>query len=424
MPPPADTSTAGNLHDFRIQVYNWNVQIVAESDKEQFLTHLDSVPWDVFLFQEWQQHTKFDRKILKRGHLLITNDSAVGHGWGSAILIHQRWASSLISAAPGFRCVSAVVNFRSVEVCLISAHLPACACEAMSYHEMWHNCADSIYMLGHKSKNVVVGMDANTELRPNIPDVTGAAVVGHLYPESQQLLEMMYGLRLRVPSTYEHRELNDCLRHWHQGLLSRQIDFLAVSWPLQVLATSRVICLNYISDHACEHVDLVLETPFLPEARRKRKRVNATWSCADEENFRATLSGLIPGQCTAEAIADIITQAAEIHGKRLNRRQHLDATINTLREAKKQSTDERIRRVLSRQIWALQKHNKHVRLGEKLDECIHKRVGWGKKQHEMGKPLKDLAFLTDASGSVQTVPESILEFEKLYPDFYTEKTPL
>ena len=80
LPPPSDTSTENGLHDLRIQIYNWNVQIVAETDKEQFLTHLGSVPWDVFLLQEWEQHTKFDRKILKRGHLLITNDSAVGHG--------------------------------------------------------------------------------------------------------------------------------------------------------------------------------------------------------------------------------------------------------------------------------------------------------------------------------------------------------
>ena len=247
------------------------------------------------------------------------------------------------------------MSFRSVEVCLISAHLPAGACEAMSYHKMWHNCTDSIYMLGHGSMNIVVGMDANTELRPNIEDVTGAAVVGQLYPESQPLLEMMYGLRLRVSLTFEHREFHECLTHWHQGQLSRQIDFLAVSWPLRVLATSRVSCLNYISDHACEHVDLVLKTPLLPEARRKRKRVNAGWTCANEENFRATLTGLVSNQCSAEAIADIVTRAAEAHSKPTNRRQCLDATTNTLREAKKQSTDERIRRLLSKQIWALQK---------------------------------------------------------------------
>ena len=65
------------------------------------------------------------------------------------------------------------MSFRSVEVCLISAHLPAGACEAMSYHEMWQNCTDSIFSLGHGSKNIVVGMDANTELTPNIEDVTG-----------------------------------------------------------------------------------------------------------------------------------------------------------------------------------------------------------------------------------------------------------
>jgi hypothetical protein len=403
-------------------VYNWNVQLVAREDRDQFITCIDTLPWDIVMIQEWCQRSTFHRQLTKHGHVLITNDNSAGAGWGCALLVHRKWARSIVRAQDGFRCLSVDVVLHGVEVCFTTAHLPANGDD-----EQWSNCVDSCYQISSHAKRNVLGVDANTELPPNLEGVTGPFIQGAMYPWTQYLLDLLYGLRLRVPSTFEERKVSEQLTHYHHAVLCRQIDFFCASSNIRVRATSKVEGLDYISDHTCEHMEIILNVTK-PEVSQKRRRVNVNWKCFEPNRYKEELCVKLDPLYCAEVsrigdFADVISEVAGVHIKKLGRRQELDATINALRNIKRTTLDLGTRRILSRQIWSLQKQNKNERFQEQLKKQVDFRVGWGKKSEALCG-WRDLPFLRGVDGAVLGSSDGVREFEKMYTELYKEQEPL
>ena len=292
------------------------------------MTQLDSQNWDVCLFQEWSMQTEFGKWVSPRGHILITNDNTEANaGWGVAILINARWKSSLTAAVPGFRCLAADVDFGHTKLRFITAHLPP-----DDDHDVWMHCSDEVYTLGCTSLGkLVVGMDANVELVAGMPDLTGDYVLGSLVPRSQRAIELMYGLGLCVPSTFQERSKETRTTHAHHNGLNRQIDFLCCSTNLMtdVRHCDRAESSTYISDHYCEHMELNI---VIFKGPRRQFRGVGRWYCRNKPLYQHRLSEQTDlnnlESLSPNHIADIVTKVAKQFRIRTSQRNIVDGQIN------------------------------------------------------------------------------------------------
>jgi len=311
-----------------LRILNWSLQVLAKDNVELFMTQLDSQNWDVCLFQEWSMQTEFGKWVSPRGHILITNDNTEANaGWGVAILINARWKSSLTAAVPGFRCLAADVDFGHTKLRFITAHLPP-----DDDHDVWMHCSDEVYTLGCTSLGkLVVGMDANVELVAGMPDLTGDYVLGSLVPRSQRAIELMYGLGLCVPSTFQERSKETRTTHAHHNGLNRQIDFLCCSTNLMtdVRHCDRAESSTYISDHYCEHMELNI---VIFKGPRRQFRGVGRWYCRNKPLYQHRLSEQTDlnnlESLSPNHIADIVTKVAKQFRIRTSQRNIVDGQIN------------------------------------------------------------------------------------------------
>jgi hypothetical protein len=156
--------------------------------------------------------------------------------------------------------------------------------------------------------------------------------------------------------------------------------------------------------------------------------VGATWKCFEpgryQEAFKANIEPMIlEGTLNIGDIAEAISEVAGLFGKRMSKRAQLDDTINGLRNIRRTTFDLRGRRAISKQIWALQKHNKHEPYQELLRTQVQNRIAWGKKSEALGG-WRDLPFLRNTEGILLDNNKGVTIFEKLYEKLYTEQEPL
>ena len=409
-------------------VCTWTVQLVAQTDRETFLQAVDSMHWDVVCIQEWSQSTSFCKTRTTGGHLLYTSDnSAPGHGWGVAVLVHSRWAGAVTEIHQGTRCLLVQLKIGEMKISVVSGHLPPSGPE-----EDYEHVIDELYRLGSLGGEslLFLGLDANCSLAHSIDSVTGPYTIGMLQPRSLLLLEPSYGLKLCVPSTYFCRRTNEQHTHVHHNGQLSQIDFVCCSWKHlpEVRACSRVDALPYLSDHYCEQLIFKLVVTLKPKSK-SRKRVSCRWACRDAAQYKASLDHAfakldINVTSCISLIADCILSVASSCSKSFSPRRLLDiGLMNSLRKLKQASSVETTRRALTRQIWGMQKNFSKEKHDERIKFQISSRTGWGKRQSQIQSWLS-CPHLQDDAGRTLSASESVAAFENFYEGLFKEFTPL
>eukprot|EP00971_Amphidinium_carterae_P339269 6476934-Amphidinium_carterae.1 len=225
---------------------------------ETLADYLPELPreWSALCMQEFGTYVDGQQLVTPEEHLLVVGGSTRTRC--TAILLHKALVSKLQQTRYGEYSTSLTLRLPSGLVTIISSHLP----HSGYSNEVWHAALDELET--HcTSPHLVIGIDANTVVNPEISPHSGPFVCNSPWSDrSVELAALAERHHLYFTNTYDPAVGADFKLDrwsaitWRSWNSERQIDFTMTSLPF---ARSGVYDVCYPTDHRAVQVECEME---------------------------------------------------------------------------------------------------------------------------------------------------------------------